>query len=287
MNHNASSFSAALQVAFDSALVHLEGLESQPVAATTTLSEVRSRLTKPLNDHSLEAEEVVRDLVRDTRDGIIGCAGGRFFAWAVGGSVPAALAADWLTSAWDQNAALYASGPSAAVVEEVAGEWLKDLLGIPASASFAFVSGCQMAHVTCLAAARHALLQERGWDVERRGLCGAPPIRVLASNRHGSVERAIRFLGIGDDNVFDLALDDHERITPAVLSAALADAPGAATIVLLQAGDCAQRPLNLLSKSVFNFITSVSYEGPLLRFYIPEVAKKPCEEAFSPEVLGS
>jgi glutamate/tyrosine decarboxylase-like PLP-dependent enzyme len=230
-------FKAALQVAFQSAQVHLESLENQSVAGTATLSELRSRLAKPLNDHSLDADEVVRDLVRDAQDGILGSAGGRFFAWAIGGSVPAALAADWLTSAWDQNAALYACSPSAAVVEEVAGEWLKDLLGIPASASFAFVSGCQMAHVTCLAAARHALLKEKGWDVERNGLCGAPPIRVLASNRHGSVERAIRLLGIGEDNAFDLELGDDARVAPAVLSAALAAAPDAATIVVLQAGD--------------------------------------------------
>ncbi|HTC89306.1 MAG TPA: pyridoxal-dependent decarboxylase, partial [Bryobacteraceae bacterium] len=153
------------------------------------------------------------------------------------GSVPAALAADWLTSAWDQNAALYACAPSAAVVEEIAGEWLKDLLGIPQSASFAFVSGCQIAHVTCLAAARHALLEARGWDVERRGLCGAPSIRVLASNRHGSVERAIRLLGIGEDNVIDLDLNEDSQTTPEGLGVALRTAPDTATIVVLQAGD--------------------------------------------------
>ena len=237
MNHNSSAFQSSLQLAFHSALAHLESLGDRPVRATATLSELRSRLLKPLNDHSLDPEEVVRDLVRDAQDGILGSAGGRFFAWAIGGCVPAALAADWLASVWDQNAVLYASGPAAAVVEEVAGEWLKDLLGIPSSASFAFVSGCQMAHVTCLAAARHALLQERGWDVERSGLCGAPPIRVLASNRHGSVERAIRILGIGEDNVFDLELNDSEQTTPEALSAALATAQDAATIVLLQAGD--------------------------------------------------
>jgi glutamate/tyrosine decarboxylase-like PLP-dependent enzyme len=237
MAHTSSSFKAALQIALQSSLAYLESLEDRPVAPAVTLSELRSRLAKPLNDHSLQPEEVVRDLVRDAQDGIVGSAGGRFFAWAIGGSVPAALAADWLTSAWDQNAGLYASSPSAAVVEEVAGEWLKELLGIPRSASFAFVSGCQMAHATCLAAARHALLQESGWDVERSGLSGAPPIRVLASNRHGTVARAIRLLGMGENNVVDLELDDHERITPAVLSAALAAAPDTAAIVLLQAGD--------------------------------------------------
>jgi len=237
MNRDSSSLKAALQAAFQSALAHLESLERQPVAATATLCELRSKLAKPLNDHSLDPEEVVHDLVRDAQDGIVGSAGGRFFAWVVGGAVPAALAADWLTAAWDQNAALYASGPSAAVVEEIAGEWLKDLLGIPATASFAFVSGCQMAHVTCLAAARHALQQERGWDVERNGLCGAPPIRILASNRHGSVARALRLLGIGEGNVCDLELDGNERVAPTALSDALMAAPAAATIVVLQAGD--------------------------------------------------
>ncbi|SPE43204.1 Pyridoxal-dependent decarboxylase [Candidatus Sulfopaludibacter sp. SbA3] len=232
-----SAFQAALQAAFQSALGHLESLRDRPVAATVSLSELRAKLAKPLNDHGLAPEEVVRDLVDDTQGGLLGSAGGRFFAWAIGGSLPAALAADWLTAAWDQNAALFACAPSAAVVEEVTGAWLKDLLAIPASASFAFVSGCQMAHTTCLAAARHALLQERGWDVERNGLCGAPPIRVLASNRHGSIERTIRLLGIGEGNVCDLAVDDREQTTPAVLEAALASAPGAATIVVLQAGD--------------------------------------------------
>jgi hypothetical protein len=124
------------------------------VAATATLEELRSRLGRPLNDRTSAANEVLEDLVRDTRGGLLGSAGGRFFASAIGGCTPEALAADWLTSAWDQNAAL-------AVVEGL------EALGIPKGASFALVSGCQMAHVICLAAARHELLAERGWDVGR------------------------------------------------------------------------------------------------------------------------
>ncbi len=107
--------------------------------------------------------------------------------------------------------------PAAVVVEEVAGFWLKELLKLPLSASFAFVSGCQMAHVTCLAAARHVLLAQRNWDVEKRGLAASPDIGVLAFNRHGSIERAIRLLGIGEENVVDLPLDATERITAATL----------------------------------------------------------------------
>src|SRR5687768_13583007 len=116
--------------------------------------------------------------------------GGRFYAWVIGGSVPAALAADWMTSAWDQNAGMYSVAPAAAVVEEVCGRWLLELLGLPPKASFALVTGCQMAHVTCLAAARNSVLARHGWDVEQRGLIGAPPIRVITGDqRHGTIER--------------------------------------------------------------------------------------------------
>lgn len=106
-------------------------------------------------------QNVIDELVQDS-------AGGRLFGWVIGGSVPAALDADWLTSTWDQNATLVACGPNQAVIEEVCGRWLKDLLRLPASANFALVTGCEMAHVTCLATARHSLLAKRGWATERR-----------------------------------------------------------------------------------------------------------------------
>src|SRR5437667_2159032 len=116
----------------------------------------------------------------------------------IGGTLPAAVGADWLTSVWQQNSALYACSPAAAVVEETVGVWLKEILGLPPQASFALVTGCQMAHATCLAAARHALLARHDWNVEERGLYGAPPIRILTSgSRHGSFGRAVRFLGLG------------------------------------------------------------------------------------------
>jgi glutamate/tyrosine decarboxylase-like PLP-dependent enzyme len=226
-----------LQTAFNAALAHLNGLDMRPVSAGATLEELRARLGKPLNQDCLDPQTVIEELIRDTRHGLLGSASGRFFAWVIGGSLPAALAADWLTSAWDQNSALYACAPAAAVVEEVAGRWLKEVLALPAAASFALVSGCQMAHATCLAAARHSLLAERGWDVERRGLFGAPPIRVLASSRHGSLERAVRLLGIGSERIIAVALDERERLQPAALVDMLRREPNLATIVALQAGD--------------------------------------------------
>ena len=95
------------------------------------------------------------------------------------------------------------------MVEEVAAGWLKDLFGLPDGTSVGFVTGTQMAHVTCLAAARHAVLRDRGWDVEAKGLAGAPPIRILANaDRHGSVDRAVRFIGLGSDAIVPLAVDD-------------------------------------------------------------------------------
>ncbi|GLU33831.1 aminotransferase class V-fold PLP-dependent enzyme [Trinickia caryophylli] len=233
-----ASFRPALEHAFDHALVHLESLGRQPVAATATLDSLRERLAKPLNAQPLPPERVVDELAADTAGGIVGSAGGRFFGWVIGGALPASLAADWLTSAWDQNAASYACAPAEAVVEEVCGVWLKDVLRLPPAASFALTSGCQTAHVTALAAARHALLQRRGWQVERDGLFGAPRIRILTSDQfHGSVLQAARLLGMGTASVIGLPSNEHGQLDAPTLEEALVADADAATIVLLQAGD--------------------------------------------------
>jgi len=150
--------------------------------------------------------------------------------------LPAALAADWLTAAWDQNAGLYAAGPAAALAEEIAGKWMKDILGLPPHASFAFTTGCQMAHATCLAAARHAVLEKRGWDVEQQGLSGAPRIRILTSSEaHGSFKRAVRLLGLGLGQIEYLAAGEQGRLAEQTLAGALDGTKP--TIVVLQAGD--------------------------------------------------
>ncbi|MFM2288149.1 MAG: hypothetical protein RL684_1292 [Pseudomonadota bacterium] len=229
---------AALERASALALQYLDGLELAPVAPTATLAELRARLAAPLADEGLPATDVVDALARGVQGGLQGSAGGRFFGWVIGAGLPAALACDWLTSAWDQNAGLYACSPAAAVAEEAVGEWLKDLLALPASASFALVTGCQMAHATCLAAARHALLERVGWDVGVQGLAGSPPIRVLSSGEmHGTSLRALKLLGIGSAQLELLATDESARLAPAALAAALAAQPGRPCIVILQAGD--------------------------------------------------
>jgi glutamate/tyrosine decarboxylase-like PLP-dependent enzyme len=230
-------YSPVLERTLKLALEYLDGLDARPVGATASLAELRQQLHKPIPLEGSEPEKVVEQLVCDVAGGLTGSGGGRFFAWVIGGSVPAALAADWLTSAWDQNAGMYAVAPAAAVVEEVCGRWLLELLGLPATASFALVTGCQMAHVTCLAAARNAVLSRWGWDVEERGLPGAPPVRVVSGDqRHGTIERALRLLGLGRASIVDVPVDES-GLTRAKLEPVLAAAPGAPTIVLLQAGD--------------------------------------------------
>ena len=239
MPPKASAFEPALQSVLTHALSYLAPENVTPVAATATLDSLRQRLTVPLADTGIEAPQIIDELVAAVDGGLHKITSGRFYGWVNGGSLPAALAADWLTSAWDQNASLYAVGPAASVVEEVAGAWLKDLLRLPSTASFAFVTGCQMAHVTCLAAARHSVLARLGWDVEQHGLHGSPPIRILSSTEHhGSTLRAIRLLGLGERSIIDLPTDPHGRLNPQALAEALNQSPdNTATIVILQAGD--------------------------------------------------
>jgi glutamate/tyrosine decarboxylase-like PLP-dependent enzyme len=233
-----SSFNAPLEVVAACATSYLSGLDQGPVGAPADAATLRSKIAKPLSRHGISAEQVVRELAADVDGGLHSVAGGRFFAWVIGGSLPAALAADWLTSAWDQNAHNYGTGPAAAITEEVVGGWLKEIFGLPPQSSFALVTGCQMAHFTCLAAARHALLAKRAWDVEAQGLSGAPPVRIISSNQsHGSIDRAASMLGIGTAHITKLAPDSNGRLDPAALESALAAQPTAPTVIVLQAGD--------------------------------------------------
>jgi glutamate/tyrosine decarboxylase-like PLP-dependent enzyme len=229
---------ATLERAAELALSYLSSLDVAPVCATASLAVLRQRFSRPLPDEGIDPVTVIDELARDAAGGLLGNAGGRFYGWVIGAGLPAALAADWLTATWDQNAGLYACGPAAAVVEEVCGTWLKDVLGLPLSASYALVTGCQMAHVTCLAAARHAVLARAGWDVNRDGLAGAPSLRILTSSEvHGTTTRAAKLLGIGTSNMFVLPSDSASQLTPDVLRDALRREPGRPTIVVLQAGD--------------------------------------------------
>jgi glutamate/tyrosine decarboxylase-like PLP-dependent enzyme len=219
----------------DLAASFLESLDERPVLREADSAALRAALARPLPDGPTDALDVISALAADADPGLAAMPGGRWFGFVIGGSLPAALAADWLTSTWDQNAGLFAPTPAAAIVEEVAGEWLRELFGLPEGVSFAFVTGCQMAHVTALAAARTHLLEAAGWEVARDGLYGAPRIRVLVgAKRHATVDRALRLLGMGAPEVVDA--DDQGRMLTASLRAALASGTGP-TIVCAQLGE--------------------------------------------------
>jgi glutamate/tyrosine decarboxylase-like PLP-dependent enzyme len=237
MEETASEYRPALQAAFDAALEFLNRLDSMPVGARASLEGLRERFRIQLPERGDLPEHIVRDLVENATDGMSGSPTGRFFAWVIGGTLPAALAADWLTSTWDQNAAMFAPSPASAVIEEVAGSWLKELFGLPPESAFAFVTGGQMANTTCLAAARNSVLTKTGWDVETSGLAGVPPIHVLCpESRHNSVDRSVRFLGIGSGQMTRVACDREGRIIYDELKRALETHAGP-KIVCLQAGD--------------------------------------------------
>jgi glutamate/tyrosine decarboxylase-like PLP-dependent enzyme len=238
MLRSRTTYEPALALAAKKAIGFLNGLERRPVAATADAHILRARLCTPLPAEGMDPEHVIERLASNVEDGLLGSQSGRFFAWVIGGSLPSALAADWLAAAWGQNAALHACSPSAGIVEEAAGAWLQSLLPVRRTSSFALVTGSQMAHVTCLAAARHALLRERGWNVEAQGLREAPELHVVCSKgRHASIDRALRLLGIGTENVTLLDPGEHEGMDAERLDKLLSSRPGVATIVALQAGN--------------------------------------------------
>jgi glutamate/tyrosine decarboxylase-like PLP-dependent enzyme len=215
----------------------LEGLPSRPVGATAGMDELRSRLTRPLTEDGEEPRLVIEELARDVDPGLIASAGPRYFGFVIGGTLPVALAADWLTAAWDQNGGGYVASPSLSIAEEVAAGWVRELLGLPEGCGVGFVTGCQMAHFTCLAAARHAVLRDAGWDVEMQGLQGAPEVRVIAgAQAHVTVEVACRLLGLGAGRVRSVQADEQGRMLIDSLRAELAQYDGP-TIVCAQAGE--------------------------------------------------
>ncbi len=215
----------------------LAGVGERPVRATATRAELLAALGGELPAEGQAPEAVLEHLAREAQPGVIGIAGPRYFGFVIGGSLPAALAADWLTSTWDQNAGIYAAGPAASVVEEVVGAWLIDLFGLPRGTSFGLTTGCQMAHVACLAAARHRVLQRVGWDVEAHGLAGGPGIDVVVGGEaHATIGTALQYLGLGRSRAIVAETDGQGRLRPDSLAEVLpaGDRP---LIVCLQAGN--------------------------------------------------
>jgi glutamate/tyrosine decarboxylase-like PLP-dependent enzyme len=226
---------ALLQRTAELASDFLESLDDRPIFPTASAAELREALGGSLPDEPTDPEDVLERLAAAADRGIVAIPSGRYFGFVIGGGLPAALAADWLTSAWDQNAGLYVGGPAASVVEQVVREWVTDLLGLPDDASLGLVTGTQMGSVTALAAARFRLLERAGWDVARDGLAGGPRIRVVVgAQRHVTIDRALRLLGLGTPEV--VAADDQGRMNVTALREALRNG-GRPTIVCAQAGE--------------------------------------------------
>jgi glutamate/tyrosine decarboxylase-like PLP-dependent enzyme len=211
-------------------------LDTRPVRPDRTYAEALAAADAPLPERGTDPLAVVEELVELAEPGLTAMGSGRYFGFVIGGALPASLAADWLVSTWDQNTGLAEPTPATSAIETVAGRWVLDALGLPAHCSFAFVTGCQMAHVTSLAAARHALYARQGWDLPEQGLAGAPPLRVVVGGqRHITLTRALRLLGIGRAQEVVLPTDAQGRMRTEELPAVLAD--GVPTIVCAQAGE--------------------------------------------------
>jgi glutamate/tyrosine decarboxylase-like PLP-dependent enzyme len=228
----------ALARAAELARDFLGGLAERPVGRPVAVASLRAALGGPLPEQGEDARAVVEALARAADPGIVASAGPRYFGFVTGGALPAALAADWLASAWDQNAWTYIASPAASVAEEVAAGWLVELLGLPAGTSVGFTSGATLANFTALAAARHALLARAGWDVEEQGLFGAPELTLLAGEAaHATIFAALQMLGLGRGRVQRVAADASGRMRPEALREALVAAAPRPAIVCAQAGE--------------------------------------------------
>jgi glutamate/tyrosine decarboxylase-like PLP-dependent enzyme len=210
----------------------------RPVAPSVDLDGLRAKLGGPLPDDGADARAVVDELVAAVEPALVATAGPRYFGFVVGGALDSATEADILATGWDQMAFNAVSSPAAAAVEAVVAEWIRDLLGLPADASFGITTGAQGANTVALAAARHRVLAEAGWDVERDGLTGAPRVRVLAGEeRHATIDRSLRLLGMGAGAVEPVAADANGAMDPKALAGALERDGESPTIVCAQAGN--------------------------------------------------
>ncbi len=215
------------------ALAYLESLPERAVAPAPAAVAALRELDVPLPAHPVDAAEVIARLDALVSPATMAVAGPRFFGFVIGGALPVTVASNWLATAWDQNAALYAPAPGVAHVEQVALGWIRELLGLPKDAAGGFVTGATMANLTALAAARHDVLARAGWDVEANGLFGAPPITVIVgAEAHPTLFKALGVLGLGRERVVRVPVDGQGRM----VAQALPPIAGP-TIVCVQAGN--------------------------------------------------
>lgn len=227
---------APLAIAAEQATKYRARIAAASHTPVDNYADVLARFAGPLPEHSGDGEAIIRELIAGAEGGIRATTGPRFFGWVIGNSHPTGVAADWLTSAWGQNAANVLAAPAASAVEAVACEWLLNLLGLPAEASVGVVSGATVANFVCLAAARSEVLRRVGWDVESDGLFGAPEVRVLiGADAHATVFSGLKYLGLGARRVRTIATDDLGRMLPADFERALSGYTGP-TIAIAQSG---------------------------------------------------
>ncbi len=212
---------------------YLASLPERRVAPTAEAVRRLARLDIPLQHESLDPQRVLAELDELVSPATMATAGPRFFGFVIGGSLPAALAANWLAGAWDQNAGIYSVTPGVAHLEQVVLRWLIDLFGLPPATTGAFVTGATMANFTSLAAARHAVLARAGWNVEADGLFGAPPVTVVVGDEvHITVLKALGMLGLGRNRVVRVPVDEQGRMRAGELPRIVGP-----TIVCVQAGN--------------------------------------------------
>jgi glutamate/tyrosine decarboxylase-like PLP-dependent enzyme len=225
----------ALDRARDHSVEWLESMATQPVAPRQNADEVAAHFRVPLQKKGIDPAEVIDELATFAEPGLMRMPSGRFFGWVIGGTLPAALASDWLVSAWDQNTGIRYATPATAAIEEAAEDWLLDLLGFSATSGVGFTTGATMANFVGLAAGRKKVLDAVGWDVQTDGLSGSPRITVLAGEEsHASIDQALRYLGLGLP--IPVAADDQGRIRVDALADAL-DAASGPILLCLQAGN--------------------------------------------------
>ena len=231
------AFDPLLARAHAHASAFLRELPQRFVGARADRDEMIAAFDAPLSEHGEDAGAVIDLLARQADRGASACAAPRYFGFVIGGSLPVALAADWLVSTWDQNAGIHVISPMAAAMEEVAARWLLELFDLPRGSGVGFVTGCQMAHFTCLAAARHGVLRKQGWDVEADGLAGAPRIHVVASEEaHVTLDVSLRYLGLGTRALVKVEADAQGRMRADRLREVL-DTLDGPLIICAQAGN--------------------------------------------------
>jgi glutamate/tyrosine decarboxylase-like PLP-dependent enzyme len=236
---NVEESSELLRRTAEQAIDYLVGLPERHVGARANAAQVADRLRDGgLPESPQDPRAVIDRMAKDLEPGLVASAGPRYFGFVIGGALPASVAADWMTAAWDQNSVVHAASPAGAAAEQVAGEWMLDLLGLPGDASVGLPTGAGLGNAVGIAAGRHAVLDRVGWDVEARGLYGAPEIEVIVgAEAHATVLTALQYLGLGRDRVTRVAVDEQGAMRGEALAGAVAGAADRPVLICAQAGN--------------------------------------------------